>query len=201
MNQLTPTLCVSLFLVLSLFACNAPEEKTEILPEVTETTPTAEMTEANGSDNMDENLENECIFDRETQNDEFIQNIEALQNYRWDDEEKVAYVTLPDSAELIIHRGGCNHFDYSLYLKDPQDTVSFKNTEYWIARIAEYVRMLPDFDQDAFVQFTADLSEPETSTERFMFWGSNISEYTGGIELIISKEDEGHSVIFGYGIN
>ncbi len=65
-----------------------------MLPEVTETPPTAEMTEANGSENLDENLENECIFDRETQTDEFIQNVEALKNYRWDDEEKVSYVTL-----------------------------------------------------------------------------------------------------------
>ncbi|GAB5558118.1 MAG: hypothetical protein SchgKO_23310 [Schleiferiaceae bacterium] len=201
MKHLTPTLCVCLFLVLSLSACNAPEEKTEAVLEVTEGTPSAEEITSENQENSNNTQDYECIFDMETQTDEFIQGVEALKNYRWDDQEKVAYVTLPDSAELIIHRGGCDHFDYSLHLKDPQDTVSFKNTEYWTGRIAEYVRMLPDFDQDAFEQFTADLGEPETSTERFMFWGSNIGEYTGGIELVISKEDEGHSVIFGYGIN
>jgi len=55
----------------------------------------------------------ECTFDQSTQTDEFLKNIEELENYVWDKENRIATIKLSDTEVLKIYRGGCMDFSLS----------------------------------------------------------------------------------------
>ncbi len=83
---------------------------------------------------------NDCVFDFNTQTDNFIKEIPEFSNYVWDNKQKKAIVTLNNENKLIIIRGGCDHFSFSgnlilmnseLDLNDESEI--FKNT-LWIAK-------------------------------------------------------------------
>lgn len=74
--------------------------------------------------------EEECIFDKSTQTDEFIRDIPEFANCTWNDNTKEATITLANGDTLIAHRGGCVHFGISGTLIT-DDTTDFNNLDYW----------------------------------------------------------------------
>jgi len=56
--------------------------------------------------------EDDCVFDLNTQTDDFIKEIPEFSNYVWDNEQKKATIKLDDGNTLIVTRGGCAHFSF-----------------------------------------------------------------------------------------
>ena len=139
-----------------------------------------------------------CVFDQETQTDEFLIGVKEFSNYSWDDEAKIASIELENDERIDITRGGCDHFTYSVELISKTDTTPHDNADYWIARIQEYYSHLNDFDKELIDSLLEDRGEPETKTERFVFWPFQSEGYLGGIELIISSDKEARSIYIGY---
>src|SRR5690606_5730116 len=59
------------------------------------------------SEFSDQIAEQECIFDPETQTDEFVKNIPGITSYSWNDTSKTATILLPGDEILYATRGGC----------------------------------------------------------------------------------------------
>lgn len=53
-----------------------------------------------------------CIFDFNTQTDDFLKEIPEFSNYIWDNVEKKATIKLDNGNILIITRGGCDNFSF-----------------------------------------------------------------------------------------
>ncbi|WP_452227649.1 hypothetical protein [Lacinutrix sp. MEBiC02404] len=56
--------------------------------------------------------EDDCVFDLNTQTDDFLKEIPEFSNYVWDNEQKKATIKLENGNTLIITRGGCAHFSF-----------------------------------------------------------------------------------------
>ncbi|RBP27027.1 hypothetical protein DFR65_1125 [Oceanihabitans sediminis] len=56
--------------------------------------------------------EDDCVFDLNTQTDDFLKEIPEFSNYVWDNEQKKATIKLDDGNTLIVTRGGCVHFSF-----------------------------------------------------------------------------------------
>lgn len=91
--------------------------------------------------------EEECIFDQDTQTDEFVKKVSEFSNYSWDDNLKEATIQLKNGNVLVAHRGGCVHFGISgeLYLKDCG--INLQDLNYWF-REAKWIgkRLFSDSD-------------------------------------------------------
>lgn len=104
----------------------------------------------NDSVNLDKNeiSDEDCVFDQETQTDEFLKGIKELENYVWDSESKTAEIVLNDHWGLTIKRGGCNHFEmsasflYDRVLDFEKDKKQIFDNIIWITSL------LKDFDAE-----------------------------------------------------
>ncbi len=56
--------------------------------------------------------EDDCVFDLNTQTDDFLKEIPEFSNYVWDNERKKATIKLNNGNTLIVTRGGCDHFSF-----------------------------------------------------------------------------------------
>lgn len=56
--------------------------------------------------------DDDCVFDLNTQNDDFLKGIPEFSNYSWDSEQKKATIKLDSKTTLIATRGGCTHFSF-----------------------------------------------------------------------------------------
>jgi len=76
--------------------------------------------------------EEECLFDQNTQTDEFVKSVSEFKEYTWDDGLKEATIQLKNGHTLVAHRGGCLHFGISgtLYMKGSNP--NSQDLEYWL---------------------------------------------------------------------
>lgn len=91
-----------------------------------------------------ESLESDdCIFDQQTQTDEFLRNIIELSGYYWDKESKTASIILENGDSLLITRGGCYHFGVTAEFRLRNDTTDYSDWTkvydkvLWIAKVLE----------------------------------------------------------------
>lgn len=94
--------------------------------------------------------DDDCVFDRSTQTDEFIKGIPEFSNYTWNDKTKTAKILLEDGSKLLARRGGCVHFGISgtLVMQDTSRPVS--DLDYWFEKakwIAKRLFHETDYDQ------------------------------------------------------
>jgi hypothetical protein len=88
----------------------AKEVKNDIkIPEQENTELTDEETE---SELEPEFNEDDCVFDLNTQTDDFLKEIPEFSNYVWDNEQKKGTIKLDNGNTLIVTRGGCAHFSF-----------------------------------------------------------------------------------------
>ena len=98
---------ISLILFFVLFlTCSLKNEKRKETLTDTITQVGKEIISEKTKDNQD------CIFDQETQTDEFLKGIEELKNYSWNPKTKIATIKISDEETLEIFRGGCDHFSF-----------------------------------------------------------------------------------------
>ena len=86
-----------------------------------------------------------CKYSRSEQTDAFISDVQELQGYVWDDEEKTAQLVLNDHWGLTLKRGGCEHFElsaafmYDRYLDlEQNDSMIFEQVKWITGLIDEF---------------------------------------------------------------
>ncbi len=57
-------------------------------------------------------LDQNCIYDLDTQTDDFLKGIPEFSNYTWNNDLKQATIILNENETMIVERGGCNHFSF-----------------------------------------------------------------------------------------
>ncbi|APG65107.1 hypothetical protein LPB136_06980 [Tenacibaculum todarodis] len=77
----------------------------------------------------------DCIFDQETQNDDFLKGIVELKNYSWDKKTKTATINISKNEVLEIYRGGCDHFALNAKFIVPKSITFKQNKDYILSRI------------------------------------------------------------------
>ena len=73
---------------------------------------TQENVELTETESESEFNEEDCVFDLNTQTDDFLKEIPEFSNYDWDNEQKKATIKIDDGNTLIVTRGGCAHFSF-----------------------------------------------------------------------------------------
>ena len=86
----------------------------------------------------------DCIFDLETQNDDFLKGIKELQNYSWDSKTKTATIIISIDETIEIYRGGCDDFSLSAKFIVPKKITFKKNKEYIFGKILWVSKLLYD---------------------------------------------------------
>ena len=64
------------------------------------------------TESLPEFSEDDCVFDSNTQTDDFLKKIPEFSDYVWDNETKKATIQLDNGNTLIVTRGGCVHFSF-----------------------------------------------------------------------------------------
>jgi hypothetical protein len=58
-----------------------------------------------------------CAFDMKQQTDAFLKDKPQYTSYKWNNQLKEARILLNNNEDtLIIHRGGCHYFEFSIHL-------------------------------------------------------------------------------------
>jgi|GEM_PF-3024057 len=104
-----------------------------------------ELFEGNVTEDEGQNLiqPDDCIFDQQTQTDEFLKNIAEFDGYYWDKDSKTAEIPLDRGDYLLITRGGCYHFGVSAEFRLRNDTTDYSDWQnvydkvLWIAKILD----------------------------------------------------------------
>ncbi len=73
----------------------------------------------------------DCLVTITNQTDDFLKNIDELQNYKWDSVTKKATINLANDEILTITRGGCIHFLVAAEFQLPKP-ISYKNDSIYI---------------------------------------------------------------------
>ncbi|RIJ42554.1 hypothetical protein [Pontibacter oryzae] len=180
-----------LLLVGLVISCNSPiaEHQNSIPTDSTvkqaETMPNNVASSAGSS--YEESMD-DCIFDQETQTDEFLKNVSELNNYSWDNDKRTATVILETGDTLLIYRGGCNHFSVAAefrFRKDKTDYSRWSNVYekvLWIANLLD-----KEFDYNELKQainsknLTYKRLE-ETETDEVLFNDPSLQEQNYKIE-------------------
>jgi hypothetical protein len=112
----------------------------------------------------------DCIFDLETQTNDFLIETPFWENHNWDVEAKTAYVKLTEADSLEIYRGGCSHFGYYVSLISSSQNADISDDAFWIAEIQKWTHQLPDFDNDFVYALLENRGEPDESSPNQLVW-------------------------------
>jgi len=117
MKKILPIIC-AVFII----ACGQPQEKTADDKVIINDTAGIETIAT---------VEDDCVFDLTTQNDDFMKEIPDYSNYTWDDESKTATVVFDNNDTIRITMGGCTHYNYYIeFITKTTDSLSIKNPGY-----------------------------------------------------------------------
>jgi len=152
------------------------------------------------SNNEDIEEEFPCVYDVETQTDDFLKGIDYFKGYVWNIESKSATIRMSENEELIIHKGGCDHYSVSATVKIKRPRV-INSLEYYLFYVLMIAEKLPqDFMHDEVLDALADskysIETYENGTEEIIF--------NNDIRLIdlgfwIRKEVIDYNVIISFG--
>ena len=108
-------------------------------------------------DDDTEEVEDDCIFDVATQTPEFLDGIDQLKNYTWDDNSKTATIPLDNGDTVEITRGGCAHYSFYISLRSPSDTTALSNTAHWISKLKNITMLFEaDFENETIYSLLSD---------------------------------------------
>ncbi|MBA9079885.1 MULTISPECIES: hypothetical protein [Rufibacter] len=146
-----------LFIAVLTVSCSSPRQEGESIPLAQETLkiPTVDTVQKLGTnkDNLsnlaanetpaEEEAPEECVFDQETQTDEFLKDVEELKGYKWDYGKRTATFLLETGDTLQIYRGGCSHFVVEAEFRLRNDKTDYSNwgnvykKALWIAKVLD----------------------------------------------------------------
>ncbi len=141
--------------------------------------------------------ENECVFDLETQTNEFLKNTDLWNNHDWDSKTKTATIYASDHETLEITRGGCDHFSYYLTLTLNDDQTELIDYDYWLDHILLWARALNDFDIDQFESVNTMTLKPNSESINQVVWYLEQELYCSS-EIWIEKEGSKTKITIGY---
>ena len=142
--------------------------------------------------------EEECVFDLETQTDEFVKDIPEFSNYVWNNDRKEATIKLKDGNILIAHRGGCVHFGISGELHLKGNEISINDFDYWFEKV-KWIgkRLFNDSDYEILVKSLENKTYTDMSDNRGIY--IVIPHKTYNEFLISIKTEEKSKVLYvGY---
>lgn len=138
-----------IFILLIVFCCNSSGNSNLITDRVDNSELLSiDLIETSNLQNPSDSLD--CVFDQNTQTDEFLRNIPELKPYEWDQNSQTATVILDTRDTLFITRGGCAHFGVSAEFRLKNDKANYSdwNEVYkkilWIAELLKSEFMLDD---------------------------------------------------------
>lgn len=159
-----------LLLTLAILGCNSPkdqaksENQTADSTENTITSPVENITVASDNEVIDETdvdteaaetVDSEesplsdCIFDFDTQNDDFVKEVPEFSNYTWNDSTKTATIILQNADTLMATRGGCDHFGISGKWIQENKKHTIEEVDYWLEQalwISQKIMAEPDYN-------------------------------------------------------
>lgn len=137
-------------------------------------------------------LENipDCVFNRDTVTDAFLNNIPEFNNYTWNNESKEARIVLPNNDSLYIHVGGCQHYGVTATLTRIDNQEAFTNHSYWISEAEWIASRVKGFEVSLLHDVDQKKNYEEESDESGLFIDFHENDYT----LIVDRK-EGHTHI------
>jgi hypothetical protein len=85
----------------------------------------------------------DCVFDSNTQTDEFLNKIPEFENYTWYPSKTTAKLKY-EKDSLEIYKGGCAHFSVGVKMKIPKDSVNYNSWKNIISKILPVTELLKD---------------------------------------------------------
>ena len=140
----------------------------------------------------------ECVFDRNTQTDEFIRKKGEFTEYEWDNETKTATVILESGNILRAYRGGCAHFGMSVELEILNSTVDLNETKYWLKKALWVSDKVFDDSDNQFLknQLTSENYTLESDSDSFYIFIPH--EYYDEFSIAVRKENGKIFLYVGY---
>ncbi|RNI30024.1 hypothetical protein EFA69_10910 [Rufibacter immobilis] len=171
-------------------SCSSPRQEKELIPQAQETlaTPTPDtilrketkkdILETLGANDAptEEEAPEECVFDQETQTDEFLKDAKELKGYKWDYGKRTATFLLETGDTLLIYRGGCSHFVVEAEFRLRNDKTDYSNwgnvykKALWIAKVLEN-----EFDYKALKK---DIDSKKVTFDRYEEVGIDVVYFT-----------------------
>lgn len=102
-------------------------------------------------------FETNCKFDVASQTDAFLAGKKNFSNYTWDQEKKIATITLSSGEMLKVERGGCNQFNFYAILYLENSKLTEKNKVEIIEKAMKIAEEL--FDTSDFQMFNYAFSK------------------------------------------
>ena len=140
----------------------------------------------------------DCIFDRSTQTDEFVKNIPEFENYTWNNKTKTATIILDDGDSLMASRGGCVHFGISGKLITSDKSKDLNNLDYWLNKSKWIGERL--FDQTTMKELTTALEKGDYIIQKEsdrVYLNINHDSYNE-FYIVVFKNELTYSVEIGY---
>lgn len=162
----------------------------------------------NQTNNSDPEAPNEvssqdCIFDLETQTDEFLRSVPEFVDYSWDDISKTATILLPAGDTLYATRGGCDHFAFTGTLVKSGSSHAIDDVSHWLeqgAWISKRVFSADDFTN--YMNMVENKDYEVTVRDNSLFILFNNSQYGEWSLTVRLEADENKTIIeTGYYIN
>lgn len=183
--------------LLLFVGCDGSNEKTKQQTKLENTTDSLEIVGFIENEIMEQN-ESDCIFDQETQNSDFLDSIPAFKNHIWSDSTKTALV-FRNNDTIRIHRGGCDHFDFTVSIIVKNDSTPLTNSNYWYKKIrAETEFLEAEFDNSLFDSLYYSKSYELDSTENHHYHLFDQELYCSMIFLIEKNNDGAIEIQLGY---
>jgi len=87
----------------------------------------------------------DCLVTITNQTDDFLKDIDELQNYKWDSVTKKATINLTNGEILTITRGGCIHFLVAAEFQSSKSISYEKDSTYIFDRVLWITELINDY--------------------------------------------------------
>ncbi|WP_459212080.1 hypothetical protein [Aquimarina rhabdastrellae] len=134
----------------------------------------------------------ECIFDLKTQTDDFIKRIPEFSNYKWDDKAKTGIILLKNNEQLLLKRGGCDHFEISGKWIQQRTGHALEEIPYWFEQCRWISkRILSEIDYASLEKMIQDKSFEVDITNNRLYINFSNHDYIEWY-LAVDMDDETH---------
>ncbi len=145
-----------------------------------------------------EEKDDDCVFDLNTQNSDFLNGIKPFENIIWIDSIQTGFISQENGDTIEINRGGCVHYNNYVTIHSYSDTTTIENIDYWKSKILEIGSLLPNFESEMVDSLlTNKLYELESTTNQQYF--TLHQDLYCSMTFVIEKRKNGEIIIdLGY---
>jgi len=143
--------------------------------------------------------DDDCIFDQTYQTDEFLKGKNEFENYIWDSISKTATIILDNNDTLLIRRGGCYSFGVSAEFRLRIDQTDYSNWNnvyeriLWISKILE--------SEFSYSNIKSEIDSSKVIIDNDIVSFSNVYLQDNNYEIVRRIDNELNVIILSYYIN